>query len=277
MTGRIPPDVHIGRICLRVRDIDRVVSFYRNVIGLVPHERADGTAVVGSKTEPLIILETSSEQGEDNRAGLYHLAIRVPDREALGSALERIEAAEGLDGASDHGFSEALYFRDPEGNGIEMYTDRAREDWPRHSDGTIRALTRPLETDKIRTMSDASSTVPSTTDIGHVHLAVTDVDRSLDCYRDTLGLALTMRPTNDVAFVSAGGYHHHIAMNTWERRENPAGGLGLSWFELVFPTVESRELALDRLARERYSVNQAGAPPSATDPDGIRFKLTIES
>ena len=185
---------------------------------------------------PTIVLEGDTDAPTRHRsgAGLYHTAFRVPSRAALGDALARIRTHWQLGGASDHWVSEALYLTYPEGNGIEIYRDFPRNDWPRSDDGRVRISTEPLDLDSIEAAATGNTQAPPGTEIGHIHLEVSSLDAFRDFYVDTLGFEeQTTLPA--AAFVSAGGYHHHIGANTWHHRTAPVSGHGLSWFEVVVP------------------------------------------
>ena len=187
MTTRPNPDAlprgtRIGRTALRVSDLEEVSRFYRDVIGLSVVRRSDTTAVLGAGDTPLLVLEGDQNalKRNDSEAGLFHTAFRVPSREALGDALARIRDRWRLDGASDHKVSEALYLTDPEGNGVEIYRDFPRDEWPLTDDGSVRIGTYPLDLEPLEAAGEGDSTVPAGTDVGHVHLEVS----SLEAFRE---------------------------------------------------------------------------------------------
>jgi len=156
MADRIDPRVDLGHVHLKVADLDRALDFYRDVLGFELTQRMPGAAFVGAGGyHHHIGLNTWDSRGAGPPAagttGLYHLAIRYPDRRALADALARVERAGiALDGAADHGVSEALYLRDPDGNGVELYRDRPRAEWPATADGRLAMYTRPLDLDALR-------------------------------------------------------------------------------------------------------------------------------
>jgi len=138
------PETGIGRVALRVADLDRAVGFYERVVGLETLHRSDGRVALGVDDPCLVLLSAPDAPARDRTAtGLFHAAIRVPSRAALGGALDRIEEQWRLDGASDHRVSEALYLTDPEGNGVEVYRDRPRDGWPASADGGVEMDTLP--------------------------------------------------------------------------------------------------------------------------------------
>jgi catechol 2,3-dioxygenase len=244
-----------GAVRLNVADREGVRAFYEEAIGLreVGFDEgalrlggADGTALVELAETP------DAPRRPPRTTGLFHLAILVPSRLELALALRRIvESGRSLTGASDHLVSEALYLSDAEGNGIEVYRDRPREDWP-HSEGQLQMSTLPLDLDGIAgelAERDADTgKVAAETRIGHVHLNVADLAEAEAFYCGLLGFEATVRGYPGALFVSTGGYHHHLGLNTWAGEgapPPPAGSLGLNRFELVV----DRPSELDRLER----------------------------
>jgi len=273
-TDTLPQGTHIGRTALRVDDLDRLTEFYRTVVGLDVLEESETRSMLGAGDTPLLVLEADADAPTRPRtgAGLYHTAFRVPSREALGDALARIRTHWQLGGASDHWVSEALYLTDPEGNGIEIYRDRPRDDWPRNGDGTVRIGTVPLALESIEAAATGDTLAPPGTDIGHVHLEVTSLDAFDDFYVDTLGFEVqTTVPA--AAFVSAGGYHHHVGANTWQHRTTPVDGRGLSWFELVVPDQGALDAVRSRVDDREIPVTETEAGLVVHDPDEIEVRI----
>ncbi|MFC7177171.1 VOC family protein [Halosegnis marinus] len=282
MDDDLPAGTRVGRVTLAVADLDRLADFYERVVGLELRERSDDRALLGAETgDPFLELRASDrpERGDDE-TGLFHVAFRVPDRTALGAAVERIERRWLLDGASDHLVSEALYFRDPEGNGIEVYRDRPRGEWPRTDDGGVEMDSLPLDTDALRADGDGAATVPDGTDVGHVHLEVSDVPAARDFYVGALGFGVRDEWVRDGApealFVAAGDYHHHVGLNTWYGCTEPATGLGLAVFELVLPDADALAAAEERLRAAGYDPERDDGGVTVADPDGIRLWLRPE-
>jgi catechol 2,3-dioxygenase len=197
--------------------------------------------------------------------GLFHLAVLVPTRADLAVALRRVAAAGGrLSGASDHLVSEALYLDDPEGNGIEIYRDRPRNEW-RRSGGELEMATLPLDLDGVLAAAPRESDgehVPEGTRIGHVHLEVSALAPVEDFYAGVLGLDVTVRGYPGALFVSAGGYHHHVGLNTWQGAgapPPPPGALGLDRFELLLPDTAERDVLAERVgARDGIVTDPSG-------------------
>ncbi|WP_096390733.1 VOC family protein [Halopenitus persicus] len=272
----VPPETHIGRTALTVSDLTGMVDFYRDVVGLSVLSDSDSTAVLGVEGTPLLVLEHDPDALTRHRssAGLFHNAFRVPSREALGDALTRVQERWQLGGASDHGVSEALYLSDPEGNGIEIYRDYPREEWPRSDDGTVRMGTYPLDLEPVVAAAAGEAGLPAETDVGHVHLEVSSLAEFQDFYVDRVGFE-TQTSMPAARFVSAGGYHHHLGANTWNHRSGPVAGRGLSWFEVVLPDAAALEALADRLADGEYAVTEVDDGVSVTGPDGIEVWFRV--
>ena len=270
----LPPENGVGRVALWVAALDSVLDFYESVVGLVVRERRPDRATLGTDDAPLVELVASPDRPErpETAAGLFHAAVRVPSRAALGATLARIEDGWHLSGASDHGVSEALYLRDPAGNGVEVYRDRPRADWPTVGD-RVSMDTRPLDLYTLRAAADdASGRVPPETDVGHVHLEVTSLENSREFYGDELGLGVRQAWGDDALFLAAGDYHHHVGLNTWNRRSTAASGRGLAWFELFVPG-DALAGVRERVASERISTLDSHEGIEVEDPDGIRVRL----
>ncbi|MFB6149950.1 MAG: VOC family protein [Halobacteriales archaeon] len=275
----LPSATHIGRTALRVASLDAVIPFYRDIVGF-DINRNGSRARLLANDDPLVVLEETPD-GTDrpaDAAGLFHFAVRVPSRAALGDALERIRSQDGpLTGASDHLVSEALYLRDPEGNGVEIYYDTPRDTWTWADDETVDIDTLPLDLDPIAAEATGADTLPSDTDIGHVHLEVTDLPRAESFYVDELGFQVRSRYGNEAAFLAAGRYHHHIGLNTWnDRRSAAGGGRGLAWFEVVVPDHETRDRLQSSLADQGAVLESDDGALEVTDPDDITLRLVVE-
>jgi catechol 2,3-dioxygenase len=279
----IPPDTHIGKVRLRVADIDDLTAFYERVVGLGAAERDGDVVRLGPEGgEPLIELVSApgAPAAPSFSTGLFHLAILVPDRVELARSLHRV-ASTGwrLTGASDHLVSEALYLRDPEGSGIEIYRDRPREEWNRDN-GELRMATLPLDLqgvlDELGDAGEATSGMPAATTMGHVHLQVADIPAAEGFYNGALGLDVMVRSYPGALFLAAGGYHHHLGLNTWQSQgapPPPEGALGLDRYELVLPDASDVDAAAERLGESGDPVRvEEGV--LATDPSGNRVLLT---
>jgi len=242
-------------------------------------ERSDTGATLGTADEtPLVRLAADPEAPPRpaDATGLFHIAVRDPSRGALADVPERVHGSDlSLTGASDHLVSEALYLRDLEGNGVEVYRDLPKADWPRTDEGHVEIGSLPLDLDGLaaEATADSSGWFPAGTDIGHVHLEVTDLARARSFYVDTVGFTEQSPDHREQAlFVVTGGYHHHLALNTWNGRSEPnTGTRGLQWYELYLPDSE----ALAALAG-RLDVESDEEGIVVTDPDGNEIRVVVE-
>jgi len=250
--------VHIARVALRVSELDRSIEWYGRVAGLALRERNGAQATMGAPDGGPVLLELREAErpgvAPRQAAGLFHTAFLYPKRAQLGSALERsIQQRESLTGASDHAVSEALYFDDPDGIGVELYRDRPREEWPPPRPGDkVFMVTEPLDAEGV--LAEADGDLPDAANgvtVGHVHLKVADVEDAVAFWTQEVGMELMARYGADAAFISDEGYHHHVGANSWHSRGaelEPQDGPGL-----------------DRVVL-------AGAPPrTLTTPDGVQI------
>lgn len=267
--------VHIGAVSLRVRDLPGLTAFYRDAIGLSTISESAQESVLGAGGVPLVRLEAGA-QAPSSAAGLFHLALLLPSRTDLANWLGHAARRRlPLEGASDHLVSEALYLSDPEGNGIEIYRDRSRAEWPRGPGGEIKMATDRLDLDALLREADGRdyAGMPTGTVMGHIHLRVGDVAGAEAFYRDKLGFDVMVHYPG-AAFMATGGYHHHIAANIWHSRgagPRRANEAGLSRFELV-----ARDDAAYAALRERMLAaggDEAGGAPGIADPWGNRIAL----
>ena len=258
-----PATLRLGAVHLTVTDLDRSVGFYEDAIGLRLHRREGGVAAMGVGEEDLLVLyEEPKARRAGRHAGLYHYALLYPSREELAHAALRLAATQTpIQGASDHGTHEAIYLPDPDGSGIELAADRPRERWPRPLNYT--GGPHPLDLDDLLTTvagDEGRGEAGSGLVVGHVHLHVGDLERGLTFYCDVLGFELITFMPGAAAFVSAGGYHHHLGFNIW-RGEGvptaPEGSVGLRHWTVVLgdpeevATVRGRVLAASIATEER--------------------------
>ena len=282
--GTIDPGTSMGPVRLTVGDLDRARDFYRDAIGLTEIEPSNGTLRMGSgdPSGPAVVELVGDPEAPPRprgTSGLFHLAILVPTRADLARALQRVaEAGWRLSGASDHLVSEALYLSDPEGNGIELYRDRPREEWP-FRDGVLQMDTLPLDLDGVLSQlrrEDGNAPMPQGTRIGHVHLNVGDLTAAEAFYSGALGFDVMVRGYPGALFVSAGGYHHHLGLNTWAGEgapRPPADSRGLREFEIVLPSAAALATEEDRLRETGFEVARDGDRVLVTDPSGNRVAL----
>jgi catechol 2,3-dioxygenase len=275
----IAADTSLGAVSLTVADLARSRAFYESALGLSVRESDDGALAFGvSGGADLVRLHgDASAPALDRRAtGLYHLAILFPTRLDLAHALARLAQARwSLDGVADHLVSEALYLSDPDGNGIELYRDRPRNEWS-YAEGQLQMATLPLDLRSLADELDAADgpqlTAPAGTAIGHVHLQVADIPDAESFYHGVLGFDVTTRVYPGALFVSAGGYHHHLGLNTWHSAgSGPArpGSVGLRSYEVVLPDRAELDRVMGRVRAAGLSVEAAGEGSAAVrDPSG---------
>jgi catechol 2,3-dioxygenase len=273
----IDPDTAIGVVSLTVSDLARSRDFYEHAIGLTATDRDDGSVALTADGAPLVSLYGDSSAAPLNRraTGLYHQAILVPSRRDLAQALVRLARASWpLDGASDHLVSEAVYLSDPDGNGIEIYRDRPRAEW-RHTNGQLEMATIPLDLDGVLGELAGDTSVPdeapSGTTIGHVHLQVADLAATEAFYNGVLGFDVTVRGYPGALFVSAGGYHHHIGLNTWQSAGSAPpepGSVGLRSYEVLLPNQHGLTDVLERVETAGIPSEASGEGTLVRDPSG---------
>jgi catechol 2,3-dioxygenase len=264
----IAPDTHMGLVELSVSDLDRSVAYWQDAIGLRVLSRENGSAELGADTPLVRLVEEPGAGSAHGFTGLFHVALLVPDRASLGRFLAHTGREQlVLTGLSNHVVSEAIYLRDPDYHGIEVYADRPREQW----EGRVAEMmtTVPLDTDSL--LAEAGDAnfdgLPVGTTVGHVHLCVGNVDETVGFYRDKLGMGLIGQAGDQAAFLSAGGYHHHVAGNTWETRgapPAPEGTARLLRFTIVVP---------DQAELERVAQRIGGT--EVQDPSGNTLALSV--
>jgi catechol 2,3-dioxygenase len=290
-TQKIAAATAIGTVHLTVARLEDTRSFYERVIGLRSEEQPDGSVLLGGAAgwPPLLSLVGDSAASPRNprQTGLYHFAILLPTRRDLAIALVRLaQAGWPLDGASDHLVSEALYLTDPEGNGIEIYADRDRTEWRRAPDGQLEMATLPLDLDSLLAeLNDAppdptaDAQMPAGTRIGHVHLQVAELDQIEQFYAGVLGFDVMVKLGGTALFVSAGGYHHHLGLNTWQSRGGStpaAGGVGLRAYEIRVGDADALAALLARARAAGIATESAGDGATLVrDPSGNGILLRI--
>ncbi len=280
---KIHPQTQIGTVSLKIKRLSLALDYYVGVLGLRLSREGDGRARIGGGGPDLVeLIETPEGRVVAKTTGLYHFALRVGDRVDLGHVLERvIEAQAPVVGVADHGVSEAIYLQDPDANGIEIYRDRPREEWP-ESDGGLQMVTEPLDVDGLLAQakdrpSAAKGSSPFSR-MGHVHLHVSDLDTAEQFYGDILGFELRQRYGTSAAFLAAGGYHHHIGLNTWAGAgapPPPEDALGLNWYAIWLPERTSLEAVVERVRRAGIGIEETDGGYTVRDPSHNRIRLAI--
>lgn len=284
MNFHTKPHTFIGQVHLIVEDLDRSLLFYQDILGLKMLDRTNDKALLSADGKTALITIEQPENVtpiERNRTGLYHLAILLPGRTDLANVLlHLLQAGYPLQGASDHLVSEALYLADPDGNGIEIYTDRPSETWSWEGKEVVMA-TEPLDAEGLLAEGKGKSFtgLPSGTVMGHIHLQVADLDKAQRFYCEGLGFDLVNSKYGQSArFISSGGYHHHIGLNTWHSAGTPARSeksVGLELYSLVLPNEDARREAVDRLQQLGESVTEENGDLFTKDPSGNRIQLVV--
>jgi len=283
---RLPDETYASGVHLRVRDLGEVANFYEAALGLNPSRQSDtgvSFGAPGEASEPFVTLTADATAVHRPRraTGLFHLAIRFPSRRDLAHALQRlVEHDYPLEGAAHHIVSEALYLSDPAGNGVELYADLPRAQW-KWREGQIAMATEPLDLGRLLATSGAGRApvqVPGGTDLGHIHLHVTDLTNAERFLHEFLGLDITQRSYPGALFFSAGGYHHHIAANTWGGASTPPPGSdGLISYRLSVPVHELLFTLKERARIFGYGTSTAetetGEVLQIRDPDGFALEI----
>ena len=248
-TLALPDDAYLSRLSIRVRDVATSVDFYTEVLGLQVVER-DGERTTLAPAERLFHLDLVHDPNAVPRPypcpGLYHFALVVPDRPALGAIFQRlIDISFPFEGMADHLVSEALYIRDPEMNGIELYRDRPKGEWPHGPDGELRMASDPIDAEGILSSTDAPGLLAAATRFGHIHLHVRDLDDAQHFFGGELVLNEMARMTGAL-FYAAGDYHHHVGANTWAPNRPVADeATGLLSYTFAIPGGTDREAVVD--------------------------------
>ena len=258
-------NIKLGAVTLRVSDLETMKTYYERVIGMDVLETSEHRVTLGTKEMALVVLhEVSGVRPNPRTAGLFHMAILLPNRVELGRILrhlieQRIEVGQG-----DHLVSEAFYLSDPEGNGIELYADRPREQWEYEANGHVKMSTDPVEYESmLEAAADRPFTgLPNGTTMGHVHFKVRSLEAAKLFYEHRLGFKVTTDSYPGALFLAADGYHHHIGANVWARPSQPMGQeAGLEAWTLLVDTATNRELG------------GTTSEWSLTDDDGITVNI----
>ena len=282
---RLHAEAVLGPVHLQVADLGRSVAYYERVIGLRAISEDASAAVLGAHDDPAPIVVLKHREGaapvpSRGRLGLYHFAILLPDRAALGRFISHLSAIGAYAGMSDHLVSEAVYLTDPDGLGIEVYADRPRESW-RVTNRALEMATLTLDAaDLVRASAGAPwQGMPPGTRIGHVHLFVNDLAEAARFYHEGLGLDKVLLEFPGALFMSAGGYHHHLGTNTWAAsapRPRPEDARLLEW-SVILPTAADVDATAHALQRAGAALSRADGDVIAADPWGTIVRVTAKN
>ncbi|MEO7001294.1 MAG: VOC family protein [Ktedonobacterales bacterium] len=282
----LDPATHMGLVSIAVADLERSLAYYHDALGFAVLARTDQQATLGAGDAPLLVLteERGARPWPHDRygyTGLYHFAILVPSRADLGRWLGHwLALGYPLPGQGDHLVSEALYLSDPDGNGIEIYRDRPRDEW-RWINGQVQMATDPVDIAGVLAEAEQSGEpwtgMAPGTRLGHMHLQVGNIAQAEAFYHDVLGFDIVARmPT--ALFISAGGYHHHIGMNIWHSRgagPAPVGIAGLRAFTIELPTEQARNDLLARVRAAGLTASERDGVAVIADPWRNTILLTV--
>ncbi|MEY9868884.1 catechol 2,3-dioxygenase [Peribacillus sp. B2I2] len=274
------PVTFVGEVSINVLDLDKAITFYQDIIGLQVLKKNERQAVLTTDGKtPLLTLEQPADviPKEGRTTGLYHFALLLPTRADLSIFLRHLLQTKYPFGAADHEVSEALYITDPDGNGIEVYSDRPSTDW-KWANGEVAMGTDPLDGNALLEESNGEwSVMPAGTLMGHIHLHVSDLRNTEEFYMQGLGFTVVNRYAGAL-FTSTGGYHHHIGLNIWNGVGAPApkeNSVGLNWYTLVFANDEARDKVMERLKGIGAVVTEKEEFYVVTDPSGNEIHLVV--
>lgn len=282
----LPDATGMGAVTLAVENLDAMTKFYQSGLGLQLLHEEKGTATLGRQGKPVMILDQDGTlaHAPAGAAGLYHTAFLFPEASHLASVVASVarQYPGQFQGSSDHLVSEAFYFGDPEGNGVELYIDRTRDQWNISPNGEVEMATIALDPNRFLrehlTEAGAATVADTPATVGHVHLKVGDLATARQFYVDALGFAVTLEFGTQALFVSAGGYHHHVGMNTWESRgateRTPALGLGEVTIELPSDTPDALGSLNERLAARGIAREFDGRELIVLDPWRNKVRIT---
>jgi catechol 2,3-dioxygenase len=277
----IHPETNLGYVSLTVADLARSIDFYDRSLGFQVQDRNNGTACMGVGGDPLLMLsERPGARLMPRRTGLNHFAILTPSRQALAKSLRNlIDAGTSIQGGADHLVSEAIYLSDPDGNGIEIYRDRPRSDWE-FENGLLKMGTEHLDYQGILAELNGDPArwtgLEADTRLGHMHLHVSDLAEATAFYDNVIGFDFLLSYMDTASFLSAGGYHHHIGINTWNgvgALPPPEDSVGLRYFTIQLPGEDELERLVERLERVRVCYEKRDDGLFTRDPsqNGMLF------
>ncbi len=283
MSFKIHPQTQMGKVHLTVADLARSLDYYQQGIGLALNWQADDHAALGAGGHDLLLLtERPGVRPSRGHTGLYHFALLLPSRRELARTIQHLtDSGVHIGGASDHAVSEALYLTDPDGHGIEIYRDRRRDEW-RYVDDTLQIVTRPLDIQGV--MGELADGIPAwdglhpETFIGHIHLHVAHLSEAIRFYTEIVGFEFIAGYGDSAGFVSAGGYHHHLGLNTWAGQGAPPPEKArLLWYEIHLPRADALKTAAAHIQAANYPIEWRDDAVYLHDPAKNGIILAVKS
>jgi catechol 2,3-dioxygenase len=282
--NKLPATLKLGAVHLTVANLARSVAFYQNSFGFQVRQHTDKIAYLGAGEADILVLyeDASAVPLRRRQTGLYHFAILVPSRGELARVLYQFAITETpIQGASDHNVSEAVYLADPDGNGIEIYRDRPRDEWQMHNGEIVMGIEALDLNDVLAELNQTDKEwagLDSATQIGHVHLHVADLDKAEDFYANVLGFDVMMRYGAMASFLSVGGYHHHLGINTWQgvgASTPPPNSIGLRHYAIQLPSSQDLAALATRLNDAEIAFTQTDTTILVHDPAGNGILLHL--
>lgn len=282
MAHSIHPNTKIGSVALTVANLARSLDYYQHAIGLKLQQREGETAVLGTSQRALLFLTEKPDSRQVKRTtGLYHFALLVPSRRELARVLQNLHSTQTLVGGfADHAVSEAIYLSDPDGHGIEIYRDRPRGEWE-YPGGQLKMTVDPFDMAGVLAALEGTERtwtgLPSQTVMGHIHLHVANIAAAEQFYADVLGFDLMVRYGTSASFLAAGGYHHHLGVNTWAGAgapPPPPDALSLQWYEICLPDAAALTAVAGRMKQANIPFAEENGRLQTQDPSGNNIILT---
>lgn len=275
------PNLFIQNVTLKVSNLSRSIDFYTEIIGFRVLQQEEGRVTLTADGQHALItlVEVPNAQFVRGATGLYHFALLLPSRKDLGNLIQHFIQKNVQIGAGDHDVSEALYLSDPDGNGIEMYIDRPADTWKWDSNGQVYMTTDPVQFQSVLREADGTwSGLPIDTVMGHIHLSVRNLQESEDFYTSLLDYAVVSRYGGQALFISTGGYHHHIGLNTWHSEGAealPKDAVGIQSYTVQLPDQDYAVHLKKRFVEQNMEIKEQENIFSIIEPNGIEAKFTI--
>lgn len=275
------PNLFIQNVTLKVSNLSRSIDFYTEIIGfrVLQQEEERVTLTADGQHALITLVEVPNAQFVRGATGLYHFALLLPSRKDLGNLIQHFIQKNVQIGAGDHDVSEALYLSDPDGNGIEMYIDRPADTWKWDSNGQVYMTTDPVQFQSVLREADGTwSGLPIDTVMGHIHLSVRNLQQSEDFYTSLLDYAVVSRYGGQALFISTGGYHHHIGLNTWHSEGAealPKDAVGIQSYTVQLPDQDYAVNLKKRFVEQNMEIKEQENIFSIIEPNGIEVKFTI--